>query len=118
MTLGTLPISVVIVPGTNDLKVRFSVLPFDIANGARGLVDVVQKSATYPGGAAPQVLLLAPSIARLTDSATLWLRSHSPVQRYAAGAGLTIRLHCSAHACWRSGSSSHWGFDMRASTAA
>ena len=46
--------------GTNDLKMRFSVSAYDIANGAGALVQIVQKSETGPGGGAPQVLLLAP----------------------------------------------------------
>ena len=59
---------VVIMLGTNDLKMRFSVPAFDIANGAGVLVDIVHKSATGPGDKAPNVLLLAPPpVARLTD---------------------------------------------------
>ena len=59
---------VIILLGTNDLKMRFSVPAFDIANGAGVLVDIVQKSATGPGDGAPKVLLLAPPpVARLTD---------------------------------------------------
>jgi hypothetical protein len=45
--------------GTGDLKKRFSVSAFDIANGAGALVQIVQKSETGRGGGAPQVLLLA-----------------------------------------------------------
>ena len=51
---------VIILLGTNDLKVRFSVSAYDIANGAGALVQIVQKSEIGPGGRAPQVLLLAP----------------------------------------------------------
>jgi lysophospholipase L1-like esterase len=55
------PIDLVIVMlGTNDLKMRFSVSAFDIANGAGVLVDIVQKSAAGPQDKAPEVLLLAP----------------------------------------------------------
>ena len=46
--------------GTNDLKMRFSVSAYDIANGAGALVQIVQKSETGRGSGAPQVLLLAP----------------------------------------------------------
>jgi len=51
---------VIIMLGTNDLKMRFSVSAYDIANGAGVLVDIVQKSAAGPNGRAPQVLLIAP----------------------------------------------------------
>ena len=51
---------VVIMLGTNDLKKRFSVSAFDIANSAGVLVDVVHKSAAGPDNRAPQVLLMAP----------------------------------------------------------
>ena len=51
---------VIIMLGTNDLKKRFSVSAFDIANSAGVLVDAVQKSSAGQGGRAPQVLLIAP----------------------------------------------------------
>jgi lysophospholipase L1-like esterase len=51
---------VIILLGTNDLKMRFSVSAYDIANGAGALVQIVQKSETGRGGGVPQVLLLAP----------------------------------------------------------
>lgn len=51
---------VIILLGTNDLKMRFSLSAFGIANGAGVLVDVVQKSDAGPNGGPPQVLLLAP----------------------------------------------------------
>jgi hypothetical protein len=50
---------VVILLGTNDLKMRFSVSAYDIANGAGVLVQIVQKSETGPNVGAPQVLPLA-----------------------------------------------------------
>ena len=53
---------VIIMLGTNDLKVRFSLPAYDIANGAGVLVEVVQKSAAGPNDRAPQVLLLAPPV--------------------------------------------------------
>jgi lysophospholipase L1-like esterase len=51
---------VVILLGTNDLKRRFSVNAFNIAQGAKVLVQIVQKSETGPNGGSPKVLLLAP----------------------------------------------------------
>jgi len=51
---------VIIMLGTNDLKIRFSASAFDIANGAGVLVDMIKSSSAGPGNAAPQILLLAP----------------------------------------------------------
>jgi lysophospholipase L1-like esterase len=65
------PIDIVtIMLGTNDLKKRFSLSAYDIAAGVSVLVDIVQRSAAGPGGAAPQVLLMAPPpFAKLSESA-------------------------------------------------
>ena len=61
---------VVIMLGTNDLKMRFSVPACDVAAGAGALVDIVAKSETGPGDSAPLVLLIAPPpFARLTEFA-------------------------------------------------
>lgn len=48
--------------GTNDLKMRFSVSAFDIAQSAGVLVDIIRKSAAGPNTSAPHVLLMAPPI--------------------------------------------------------
>ena len=64
---------ITIMLGTNDLKKRFSLSAFDIANGVGVLVDVVQKSASGPGGAVPQILLMAPPpTTTLTDFAEMF----------------------------------------------
>lgn len=61
---------VVIMLGTNDLKVRFSVSAFDIANSAGVLVDIVQRSKTGPKNTAPKVILMAPPpVSKLTGFA-------------------------------------------------
>jgi lysophospholipase L1-like esterase len=51
---------VILMLGTNDLKMRFSLPACDIAQGAGVLVDIVAKSETGPGDSPPQVLLVAP----------------------------------------------------------
>jgi lysophospholipase L1-like esterase len=51
---------VILMLGTNDLKKRFSLSAFDIAEGARVLVGVVQRSGAGIQGQSPPVLLLAP----------------------------------------------------------
>jgi lysophospholipase L1-like esterase len=64
---------VVIMLGTNDLKRRFSVSAYDIAQSAAVLVDIVQKSATGPGAVAPRVLLIAPPVVgKLTEFAEMF----------------------------------------------
>ena len=50
----------IILLGTNDLKHRFSLTSFDIAQGAGVLVDLVQNSRTGRNNGVPRVLLLAP----------------------------------------------------------
>lgn len=60
---------VIILLGTNDLKYRFSVGAFDIAQGAGVLVQMIQKSETGPDGKAPKVLLMAPPpLEKLTET--------------------------------------------------
>lgn len=51
---------VVLMLGTNDLKRRFSLSAFDIAQGAAVLARAVLGSDVGPGGRPPQLLLMAP----------------------------------------------------------
>ncbi len=63
---------VVIMLGTNDLKLRYSVPACDIAQSVGVLVDIVQKSGFGPDGGPPQVLLMAPPpLAKLTEFAEM-----------------------------------------------
>jgi lysophospholipase L1-like esterase len=64
---------VIIMLGTNDLKMRFSVPACDIAAGAGVLADIVAKSETGPRDGTPQVLLVAPpSLAELSEFAEMF----------------------------------------------
>jgi len=64
---------VVLLLGTNDLKLRFAVSAYDVAQSAGALVDIIQKSAAGPNAGAPQVLLIAPPvIARLSEYAEMF----------------------------------------------
>ncbi len=64
---------VIIMLGTNDLKMRFSVPACDIAAGAGVLVDIVAKSETGPRDSAPPVLVIAPPpVAKLTEFAEMF----------------------------------------------
>ena len=50
----------VIMLGTNDLKHRFGLSAYDIAQGAGELVQMANESNAGPNGASPQVLLVVP----------------------------------------------------------
>lgn len=64
---------VVLMLGTNDLKKRFSLSAFDIAEGAKVLASTVRNSCAGVNGRAPQVLLLAPPpTTTLTDYAEMF----------------------------------------------
>ena len=64
---------VVILLGTNDLKMRFSVSASDIAASAGVLVSVVQQSLAGRDGKTPPVLLMAPPpLAKLSDHAEMF----------------------------------------------
>ncbi len=67
------PLSLVIIMlGTNDLKVRYSVPTFDIALSVGALVDIVQKSGTGVDGKSPEIILLAPPpLGKVTEFAEL-----------------------------------------------
>jgi lysophospholipase L1-like esterase len=64
---------VVLMLGTNDLKIRYSVSAMDIGWSIRNLVTAIQKSEFGPSGAAPLVLLVAPPpLAKLSEFAELF----------------------------------------------
>jgi len=50
----------IILLGTNDLKMRFSLPAQDVARGVGLLAGMVQRSTAGPQGSAPKVLLIAP----------------------------------------------------------
>jgi lysophospholipase L1-like esterase len=75
---------VIIFLGVNDLKKRFSLSAYDIANGAGVLVEVVQKSNTGITDAAPMVLLIAPPpVGKLTDFAEMFEGAEAKSLRFA-----------------------------------
>jgi lysophospholipase L1-like esterase len=51
---------VLLMLGTNDLKIRFSASAFDIALGTGVLVNTIQQSGFGPEGKSPKVLLMCP----------------------------------------------------------
>src|SRR6202451_1708158 len=67
------PVDLVILAlGCNDLKKRFSVSAFDIAEGAGRLIFLARAYGQGPDGRPPKILLVAPPpIAKLTDYAEI-----------------------------------------------
>lgn len=56
-----LPVDLVILMlGTNDLKARFAVTPFDIARSNARLVEAIRAACAGPGGGDPRILLVCP----------------------------------------------------------
>ncbi len=75
---------VVMMLGTNELKMRFSLSAYDIAEGIRVLVDVIHKSETGHNGGPPKFLLMAPPpIAKLTDFAEMFEGAEAKSRRFA-----------------------------------
>jgi lysophospholipase L1-like esterase len=76
---------VIIMLGSNDLKKRFSLSAFDIADGAGVLVRIVQKSDAGYDGVAPKVLLIAPApVAKLTAFADMFEGSEAKSRQFSA----------------------------------
>lgn len=50
----------VLMLGTNDVKEAFGVSPYVIAHGARRIVERIRSGGYGPGGASPEILLMAP----------------------------------------------------------
>jgi lysophospholipase L1-like esterase len=64
---------IIIMLGTNDLKVRFSVTAYDVAQGIGTLIDIVRKSDAGPGGNPPLILVMAPPpLGKLTEYAEMF----------------------------------------------
>jgi lysophospholipase L1-like esterase len=86
---------VVVMLGTNDLKVRFSPTAQDVARGAQRVAAAALGSGTGPDGAAPKVLMIAPPpTAKLTyfresfaGSGELSRRMGARFRQYAAEIG-------------------------------
>lgn len=87
---------VVLMLGTNDLKLRFSVPPADIASGVERLVSVVRLSSSGPQNHPPQLLLLAPPpVGRLTEFADMFTGSVEKSQKL----GFYYRQVAELHNC-------------------
>ncbi|GAC1642053.1 MAG: SGNH/GDSL hydrolase family protein [Herpetosiphon sp.] len=75
---------VVIMLGTNDLKTRFNLSAFDIAQGACAVVNTVLNLNTRIKGAAPRALLMAPPpIGKLTLFAEMFQGAEEKSRKFA-----------------------------------
>jgi lysophospholipase L1-like esterase len=73
---------VIIMLGTNDLKMRFSVPACDIAASAGVLVGITQRSETGVNGS-PKVLLMAPPpVSKLTDFAEMFESAEAKSRKF------------------------------------
>jgi len=61
---------VILMLGTNDLLMNFSISPENVGKGIDVLLDIIRHSEAGPGGSAPAVLLLAPPPIGSTASET------------------------------------------------
>jgi lysophospholipase L1-like esterase len=88
---------VVIALGVNDLKMRFSLSAYDIAEGVRVLAQVVQKSDAGMRDSAPQVLLLSPPpLGKLSAYAEMFEGAEEKSRRLAGHyARVAAELGCS-----------------------
>jgi lysophospholipase L1-like esterase len=58
----------IIMLGTNDLKARFAVTPYDIGESMGALIEIAQKSQCGMKGEAPEILIMAPPpLGKLTE---------------------------------------------------
>ena len=56
--------------GTNDLKARYALTPYDIAESIGHLIDIAKKSGSGAKGAPPRILIMAPPpLGKLTEYA-------------------------------------------------
>ena len=76
---------VVLMLGTNDLKMRYSVPPSDIARSIGVLCKIVLHSETGPNGTAPRLLVVAPPrLAKLDEYAEMFAGGAEKSQNLAA----------------------------------
>lgn len=68
------PIDLLIIAlGCNDLKLRFSASPGDIANGAERLIQIARAEPVGPNGAPPAIILVSPPpLGRLSEFAEMF----------------------------------------------
>ena len=84
---------VILMLGTNDLKIRFSVPAEDIAASVQVLCNMVLKSDCGPAGKAPGLLLVSPiSVGNIEDTELNWMFGKDSVYKAAQFPRLYARL--------------------------
>ena len=88
---------VVLMLGTNDLKVMYNLAPSEIATGAGQLVKLVQQSECGPKGRAPRVLLVCPALvgdfSRVPDVAEKFVGALEKTRRFPKYYEAIAQLH-------------------------
>ncbi|MBD3390709.1 MAG: hydrolase [Chitinivibrionales bacterium] len=85
---------VIVMLGTNDLKMRFSVSAEDIAKGAAVLAAAARASTCGPDAGPPEVLLVAPPIVKgLTEYAEMFEGAEQKSHRLAGHYRAMAELH-------------------------
>jgi lysophospholipase L1-like esterase len=75
---------VIIMLGTNDTKLRFSLSAYDIAQGIGTLIGIVQRAEAGRGGGVPSTLILAPPpIGKLSEYAEMFEGGLEKSERFA-----------------------------------
>jgi lysophospholipase L1-like esterase len=79
---------VVLMLGTNDLKVMFNLPPGEIANGAGELVKLIKQSECGPKAGAPRILVVSPALvgdfSRVPDIEEKFVGALEKTQRFPA----------------------------------
>ena len=88
---------VIIFLGVNDLKKRFSLSAYDIAEGIRVLVQIVQKSNTgVKNGVPPVLLLVPPPVGKLTSFADMFEGAEAKSRKFSEHyARIAAEIDCS-----------------------
>jgi lysophospholipase L1-like esterase len=85
---------VIVMLGTNDLKMRYSVPASDIAHGLERIVYVVKSSTCGPQNRSPELLLLAPPpVGKLTEFAEMFTGSQEKSCRLGSLFSQIAELH-------------------------
>jgi lysophospholipase L1-like esterase len=76
--------TVILMLGTNDLKVQYDRLPTDIANGMQSLIDEMTKFAQMVGKYRPRIILISPPLVNENHAREMYREAGQKSQALAA----------------------------------
>jgi len=86
----------IIMLGTNDLKARFSVTPYDIGESLAALIQIAQQSNCGPMGNKPEILILSPPpLGDLTE----WAETFTGGKEKSLELATHFQQACRQHGC-------------------